>query len=176
MSGCGIEWPLEDGETLLWQGRPAPRCYTFRNWKLALAGTALFLACSFWLMLGGQLVEAENYPSVLILMTIPLVLATFFLGPGQLLLARWRWEKLFYALTDQRLLVRSGLFSVQILSYAKTEITGWQQRRFGEQLASIRILRGDDAPLILACLEQPQILLQHFPPREDLADSSSESV
>ncbi len=127
MSEGGIDWPLEPGETILWQGRPAPRCYTFRNWKLVLAGTALFLACSFWLMLGAQLVEAEGYSSVLILMTLPLVLATFFLGPGQLLLARWRWEKLFYALTEERLLVRTGLISAQIFSYARSEITGWQQ-------------------------------------------------
>lgn len=176
MSGSGMEWPLEDGEALVWQGRPAPRCYTFRNWKLALAGTALFLACSFWLMLGYQLVEAENHSSVLILMTLPLVVATFCLGPGQLLLARWRWEKLFYALTDQRLLIRSGLLVAEVRSYPKEEITGWQQRRFGEQLASIRILRGDAAPLILACLEQPQHLIQHLPPREGAPVSAGDSV
>ena len=65
MSLPGVQWPLEEDETLLWQGRPAPRCYTFRNWKLAAAGTALFLACSFWLMLGYQLVQAGDHSSLL---------------------------------------------------------------------------------------------------------------
>ncbi len=169
MSGAGFEWPLEDDEALLWQGRPAPRCYTFRNWKLALAGTALFLACSFWMMLAIELVEAENYSPALVMMTLPLVVATFMLGPGQLLVARLRWEKLFYALTDQRLLVRSGVVSARIRSYPADQISSWQLRRFGEQLASIRILRGDEAPVILACLEQPHNLLRHLPPREDLS-------
>jgi hypothetical protein len=176
MSGVDWTWPLADGETLLWQGRPAPRCYTFRNWKLSAAGTALFLACSFWMMLGIQLVETSNYSLLLVLITIPLVIATFFLGPGQLLLARWRWEKLFYAVTDQRILVRDGLLTEQFRAFARKEISGWQQRRFGENLVSIRILRGDEAPQILACLEHPQLLLKHLPPPQQGATSAGDSV
>ena len=68
MSKPDWQWPLAEGETLLWQGRPAPRCYTFRNWKFAAAGTALFLACSFWMMLGLQLEETgastQNRPII----------------------------------------------------------------------------------------------------------------
>lgn len=167
MSELDWSWPLAEGETLLWQGRPAPRCYTFRNWKLSAAGTILFLACSFWMLLGLELVEAEHYSVLLVLITLPLVVATFFLGPGQLLLARWRWEKLFYAVTDQRVLVRDGLLTEQFRAFALEEISDWQQRCFGEHLASIRILRGDDAPQILACLEHPQLLMKHLPPRQD---------
>jgi len=167
MSGTDWNWPLDEGENLLWQGRPAPRCYTFRNWKLSTAGTILFLACSFWLMLGIQLVEIEHRSVLLVLITLPLVVTSFFLGPGQLLLARWRWEKLFYAVTDQRVLVRDGLLTVQFRSFSREEISGWQLRRFGDHLASIRILRGDDAPQVLACLEHPQLLLKHLPPQQE---------
>jgi len=176
MSGIDWQWPLDEGETLLWQGRPAPRCYTFRNWKLSAAGTLLFMACSFWMLLGIQLVKSENYSMLLVLITIPLVVTTFFLGPGQLVLARLRWEKLFYALTDQRLLVRDGILSVQFREFSLEEISGWQQRRFGPDLASIRILRGDEAPQILACLEQPQLLLKHLPPKQDNAESDRDSI
>ena len=176
MSKLNWQWPLAEGETLLWQGRPAPRCYTFRNWKLSAAGTLLFMACSFWMMLGIQLVKAENYSMLLVLITIPLVITTFFLGPGQLVLARWRWGKLFYAVTDQRLLVRDGILTVQFRTFPRNEISGWQQRRFGENLASIKILRGDEAPQILACLEQPQLLLKHLPPKEEKPQSEGDTV
>lgn len=175
MSERDWSWPLNENENLLWQGRPAPRCYTFRNWKLSAAGTVLFLACSFWMLLGLELARAEHYSVLLVLITLPLVVATFFLGPGQLLLARWRWEKLFYAVTDQRVLVRDGLLTEQFRAFSVEEISGWQQRRFGEHLASIRILRGDDAPQILACLEQPQLLMQHLPPREE-SEPAGDSV
>lgn len=166
MSRLNWQWPLAESETLLWQGRPAPRCYTFRRWKLAAAGTALFFACSFWMLLGLQLAEFSEYRITLLLLTVPLVVATFLLGPGQLLLARWRWENSYYALTDQRLLQRDGLLQPQISSYPAATISDWQQRRFGEQLASIRILRGNEPPLIFACIEYPQNLTRHLPARE----------
>lgn len=171
MSGRRWQWPLQEDEALIWQGRPAPRCYTFRNWKLALAGTALFLASSFWMMLAVQLVKTDAYSPLLVVITLPFVAATFCMGPGHLLLSRWRWEKLFYALTDRHLLVRDGLLTARIRSYPRHQISGWQQRRFGDALASIRILRGDEAPLILACLEQPQGLLQHLPQQTQPADA-----
>ena len=175
MSKLDWQWPLAAGETLLWQGRPAPRCYTFRNWKLALAGTALFLACSFWMMLGLQLEETGEFSILLILLPAPLVIATFLLGPGYLILSRWRWENIYYALTDRRVLMRGGLLQVRVRAYSALEISGWQQKRFGEQLASIRILRGKETPLIFACLEHPQTLTQHFP-QHDAGQIDGESV
>lgn len=165
MSKPDWQWPLAQGETLVWQGRPAPRCYTFRHWKLVLAGTALFIACSFWLMLALELEDTVEYSNLLVLMAAPLVVCSFLLGPGQLILSRWRWENIFYALSDRQVLIRGGLFQPRIRRYPVADISGWQQKRFGEQLASIRILRGDDAPLIFACLEYPQNLTQYFPER-----------
>ncbi len=174
MSKPDWQWPLTEGETLLWQGRPAPRCYIFRNWKLALAGTALFLACSFWMFLGLQLSAGEESSNIMLLMTVPLVIASFMMGPGQLILSRWRWEKIYYALTDRRVLLRGGLLQTRFCGYSAVEISGWQQKCFGEQLASIRILRGDQAPLIFACLEHPQLLTQHFTQSEaEPADGKS---
>lgn len=169
-------WALEEGETLLWQGRPAPRCYTFRNWKQATLGTLLFLACSFWSFLGFELSESETQLLVIGLITLPLTMTTFFLGPGQLVLARWRWEKLFYALTDRRLLIREGLVSVRRRSYPRGTITGYQLRRFTEELASVRILRGKQPPLVLACLEQPNLLFRHLPRSQASEADAGESV
>lgn len=162
MSKLDWQWPLEDGEMLLWQGRPAPRCYTFRQWKLFAVGTFLFLACSSWLMLAYELVKAESYPGWLLLIPAPLVLLSFWFGPVRLLLARIKWEQAFYALSDKRLLVREGLFSGQVKTYPVTDIVDWKQKKFGEHLISLRLKIQACQPVILHCLEQPQNLLGHL--------------
>lgn len=162
MSGLDWQWPLEDGELLLWQGRPAPRCYTFRNWKLAVAGTFLFFASSFWLMLAYELMVSEGYPWWLLLIPAPLVLLSLWFGPINLLLERMKWEKVFYALTDKRLLLRGGLFSARIKAIPLTDISDWKQRRYGEQLISLRLLIENQQPVDLHCLEHPVNLLGHL--------------
>lgn len=162
MSGLDWQWPLKNGETLLWQGRPAPRCYTFRNWKLAVAGTFLFFASSFWLMLAYELMVSDSYPWWLLLIPAPLVLLSLWFGPVNLLLARIRWEKVFYALTEERLLLRDGIFSAQIKAAPLAEITDWKQKSFGEQLVSLRLSLNNQQPIILHCLEHPVNLLGHL--------------
>lgn len=166
MSGLDWQWPLTEGETLRWQGRPAPRCYVWRNWKQAAVGTFLFLASSFWLMLAYELHNTDGYPWWLLLIPAPLVLLSLWFGPVWLLLARIRWEKVFYALTDQRLLVRDGLFSVRIESYLLSEIEDLRQKNYSEQLIGVRLQFKSRSPVILHCLEQPRELLgylQHQP-------------
>lgn len=153
-----MDWQrqLLPDEKVLWQGRPAPRCYTFRNWKLATIGLVLFLVSSFWQMLGLQLAD-EGYAWHLILIPLPLVVATFIMGPGQILLARLEWERLFYCLTDQRLLQKVGFLKRRIRVIPRSEIISWQQKRHGEQLASVRLqLQAGQGYIILHCLEQPQ--------------------
>ena len=174
MSKFVLEWPLEVGETLLWQGRPAPRCYTFRNWKLALAGTTLFLGCSFWMFLGFQLSDSGDYFNPLVIMTAPLVIASFLMGPGHLLLSRWRWNNIYYALSDRRVIMRGGLFQVKVRSYPRETVFVWQQKCFGQHLASIRLHRGEESSLVFDCLEYPENLTQHLPQRAtDLTDGES---
>lgn len=176
MSSRNWQWSLLEGESLLWQGRPAPRCYTFRNWKIAAAETLLFLACSFWLMLAYQLVEAENDSSWLILVPIPLLLVSLILGPGQLILARWGWGKLFYALSDSRLLVRKGLFRVKFYDFPLGDLQKWQQKHYGENLVSLRLLFSGHKPIVLECLEQPQNLIQHLSRILETQNAAKESV
>ncbi|HKJ05297.1 MAG TPA: PH domain-containing protein [Geopsychrobacteraceae bacterium] len=156
-----MDWQqyLQKNERILWQGRPAPRCYTFRNWKPAVFGLVLFLASSFWLMLGLQLMK-DGFSPALTLIPLPLVVVSFMLGPGQVLLARIEWEHLYYCLTDQKLLIQSGVLRNQVRAISRTEIAAWQQKRYGQQLASIRIeLQTGKHAVFLHCLEQPQIFL-----------------
>lgn len=159
-----MDWQshLQRDEQILWQGRPAPRCYTFRNWKLALIGLILFLVSSFWQMLGLQLAE-DGYAWHLVFIPMPLVVASFVMGPGQLLLARLEWERIFYCLTDRRLLLQYGFPKKRIREIPRSVISSWKQKGYGEQLASIRIQHQTGKGFtILHCLEQPQNFLDNF--------------
>ena len=170
MSPAGFSLPLQEGEQLLWQGRPAPRCYTFRHWLQALIGTILFLACSFWLMVGLQLVRHSGYSRWLIAVPLLLVIGAFLIGPGQLLIARWRWGKIFYALTDRRLLVRGSLFGQGVRSYPLDAYRQVKRKRYGKDLVSLRLLFRDHPAAVLECLEHPELLLRHLPETTSTAE------
>lgn len=167
-----FQWSLEDGESILWQGRPAPRCYTFRHWLQATIGTILYLASCFWLMVGVQLVRYEGYSWWLAVAPFLLALAAFFVGPGQLILARLRWEKIFYALTDRRLLVRNRMFGAKTFSYQLCDYKKIKKKRYGQELYSLRLSFQGSPPIVLECLEHPENLLMHLPKNESFAENS----
>jgi len=172
MSQGGFQWSLEDGESVLWQGRPAPRCYTFRHWLQATVGTILFLASCFWLMVGIQLVQSQGYSWWLAFAPLLLAVAGFFVGPGQLILARLRWEKIFYALTDQRLLVRNQLFCSKTHPYQLCDYKKMKRKQYGRELFSIRLSFKGSPPVVLECLEHPENLLTHLPENKPLSEDS----
>ena len=78
---------LEDDETVVWEGRPAPRCFTFRNWKHSLVGILLLLLGSWWEMVAVQL-QAVYDLAYLPLVPLPVCLLALYLSIGHLLLAR----------------------------------------------------------------------------------------
>lgn len=158
-----LDWSLNEGESVLWQGRPAPRCYTFRHWVQALIGSVLFLATSFWLMVGIQLIRAENYSWWLLPVPILLVLGSFLVGPAQLILARLRWEKIYYMLTDQRLLIRNSLLSRRVRSYQIEDYRYYKTKKYGKRLLSLRLSFLNSKVVILECIEHPELFLAHLP-------------
>ena len=147
-------------EGILWQGRPAPRCYTFQYWKQALFGSVLFLASSFWLMLALELIK-DGQPFWLALLPVPLIVGGFLFGPLQILLARWRWPKIFYHLTETQLHL-SGAEPVPL-----GQVIDIKLKRQGANLASLRVTVEGFSPSIIHCIEQPDQLLsllnQHCP-------------
>ncbi|SEA15010.1 hypothetical protein SAMN05660420_01390 [Desulfuromusa kysingii] len=158
-----FNWSLQDGETILWQGRPAPRCYTFRHWLQATIGTILYLASCFWLMVGVELVRSQGYSWWLAIAPFLIALAAFAVGPGQLIMARLRWEKVFYALTDQRLLVRNRMFKTTTNSYPLCHFKKVKQKHYGEHLSSLRLSFQETQPVTLECIEHPENFLNLLP-------------
>ncbi|MCK5913048.1 MAG: hypothetical protein KAG12_04170, partial [Desulfuromusa sp.] len=126
-----------------------------------------------WVMVGLNLVRSQNYSKWLVVAPVFLAVAAFFVGPGQLILARWRWEKIFYALTDQRLLVRNQLVGNKLLTYQLRDFKQSKQKQYGKQLLSLRLFFKGSAPIVLECLEQPDNFLQYLPKKDAAATSDS---
>ena len=51
-----------EGETLTWEGRPAPRAFTFRNGLHSLFGILLLVGAIFWQVSACELAKAHPWP------------------------------------------------------------------------------------------------------------------
>lgn len=149
------DFSLFPGEQLCWEGRPAPRCFTFRHWRHSIFGVVFLAICSYWQLLGVQM--AESYAiSWLAWVPIPFVLLGIYFSVGHLFQARLEWNNVYYAITDQRLVVRRGLMSSRVESMNLADVTYLTVHGYGQQLGTLRVYRGEQQKLILHCLEHPR--------------------
>lgn len=114
-------------------------------------GGLLFFLSSFWLMLAIELVR-EGYPRWLLLLPVPIMLGSFIFGPGQIMLARWRWPKIFYYLTEEQLIAVDEHLNTDKIRRVKI-------KPYGDRLASLYFYAADDDPLVLNCIEEPLSLV-----------------
>jgi len=152
-----MDWSelLEDGEELLWSGRPAPRCYTFRNWKHSLVGLLLLILGAWWLAVGLQMAAVYQAP-YLGWIPLPVCLAGLYLAFGQLLKARFEWENLYYAVTDRRLICRRGK-KTTLQQLPLDALTFFRLRPYSPQLGSLAMFAGSaERRLDFKCIEQPR--------------------
>ncbi|OHB24919.1 MAG: hypothetical protein A2X84_04035 [Desulfuromonadaceae bacterium GWC2_58_13] len=153
-----MDWKpcLEEGETLRWEGRPAPRAFTFRNWKHSMCGLLLLLFSAYWQIVGVQLAAVYRIPW-LIWIPVPFLIVGLYLGIGHLLLARMEWEKVFYAVTDRRLLAHRGLFRQRVETFDLSELTSFRVKPLGREVATLRVFSsGSGASLAFVAIEYPQ--------------------
>jgi len=148
---------LAAGEVVRWEGRPAPRCYTFRNWRHSFFGLVLMPVCSFWQFSG--LDFAKEYETLwLAWLPLPFLLMAIYLTIGHLFQARLEWNHVYYALTDRRLMMQRGLLTRRIESVELKDITYFRMLPYGEQLGTLQIYRGQEKRLTLHCIEYPRLL------------------
>ncbi|RPJ11694.1 MAG: PH domain-containing protein [Deltaproteobacteria bacterium] len=154
--------PLAVEEKILWQGRPAPRAYTFRNWRHAVFGLVLMLPCLFWQIVGIEL-AATGAPAWVAWLPLPFNLGCLYLAFGQLLIARLEWEQVLYAVSDRTIYERRGFFRSQLRSLPLAAVTNVRQKRLGPNLATIRIDGEEGQTLHFSAIEHPELLLRLFP-------------
>lgn len=162
-----LEWPLKEGEALIWQGRPAPRCYVFRYWLQALLGTLIFLASSFWLMVGYHLVSVERYSPWLLAIPVLLVCISLIIGPGHIIWKRIQWEHVFYAVSEQRLFVRCGTGPGRVKIFPLGDLKGYRRKRYGKNQVSFRLTFCEQQPVVLECLEHSENFSRCLPQIDD---------
>lgn len=145
---------LAAAEEIRWQGRPAPRCYTFRHWRSSLFGLVLLAICGGWQILGLKMAAEYDLPW-LSWLPVPFLLFAFYLAVGHLLQARLEWDHVCYAITDRQLLVQRGLVRRRVESMPLSEVTYFALHRQGEQLGTLRVHAGTARQLVLHCVEYP---------------------
>lgn len=152
-----MDWQvfLESGEQLRWSGRPAPRCYTFRNWKHSLVGLLLLLIGIWWQVLGLQMASVYDLP-VLAWLPLPVWLGGLLLAFGHLLKARIEWEHLYYAVTDRRLLCRRGK-SPRLEQLPLDAVSYFRMNPYSLLLGSLAVYAGSvDRRIEFKCIEHPR--------------------
>jgi hypothetical protein len=155
-----MDWTadLQAEETVLWEGRPAPGCFVFRNWRHSVFGIFLLLFSSFWQIVGFQL-QVTYHLSLLLWIPVPFVLTGIYLGMGHHLLARLEWEKVFYAVTDRRILARRGFFRPRLEVLELSKLAFFRMQPMAAELASFKISGGVPVKtIVLSCIEHPRRL------------------
>jgi hypothetical protein len=147
------DFVLAPGERLQWEGRPAPRCYTFRHWRHSVFGLVFLAMAIGWEIYGFEM--AENYAAWLVWLPLPFLLVGLYLSAGHLVQARLEWNHVQYAITNQRLLARRGLCKQKVTSMSLSEIIYFRLDRKGENLGTLRVCKDGGQQLILHCLEYP---------------------
>ena len=147
---------LNNDETIVWQGKPAPRCYTSRNWPHSLFGLVLLLSCLVWFYVGIN-VETGSQQAVYSWIPVSFLLASLYLIVGHLFLARLEWESVYYAVSDQRVLVQRGLMKKTVSTLSLEEIVWFRLKSYSETLGTVSIrAQGNNRSLVVACIEQPR--------------------
>jgi hypothetical protein len=147
---------LQVDETLIWEGKPAPRCYTLRNWPQSLFGLVLLLSGLVWFYLGINL-ETGPQSELYSWIPVPFVMAGLYLAIGHLLIARLEWESVYYAVSNRRVFVQRGLLKKTVSSLALKNIIWFSLKPFSATLGSVSILEsGTGRKLTIACIEYPR--------------------
>lgn len=146
---------LIDGEQLLWEGRPAPRCFVFRQWQQALFGGVFLLICLVWQAWGVAVAEAHD-AAWAIWLPLPFVLIGLYFSVGRLIAARLEWPHAVFAITDRRVLVQRGLLRPEIQDLPLSEVTYFKLVLQAAELGTLSIYKGDKMALTLPCVEYPR--------------------
>lgn len=146
---------LTDGEQLLWEARPAPRCFVFRQWRQALFGAVFLLICLVWQAWGVAVARAHD-AAWAVWLPLPFVLIGLQFSVGRLVIARLEWPHAVFAITDRRVLVQRGLLRPRVRELLLTEMTYFNLVLQADELGTLQLYKGEQMALVLPCVEYPR--------------------
>ncbi len=118
-------------------------------------------------MVGYHLVVQDNLSRWLLAIPGVLILVSFLIGPGQIMWARIRWENIFYALTEQHLLVIQHRDRQRVQRYLLKNLICCKKRKYGKNQVSYRLSFNDQRVVIVECLEHSDLFSGHLPDIDD---------
>src|SRR6056300_1348253 len=87
---------------------------------------------------------------------LPFVLLGLYFSVGHLVQARLEWNRVYYAITDRRLLSQRGLWRLHTDEMKLEEVTYFSLHQQGAELGTLRVYQDKEKKLVLHCLEHPR--------------------
>jgi len=173
LQGVQAQSVLDIGtELLIWQGRPAPRCFTFRRWRRILFWFSVFVVAGVWQWIGWT-VYMDDGRALWSFIPFPLLMLAFCLSVGSVVRARLEWEHVFYVLSTEKLRIQCGIprriisFALDELSYARLDLyaengknSGLKREKFGNSGLGKLYLEFGSRRVALSCVEQAEGLYE----------------
>ncbi|ABA88462.2 hypothetical protein Pcar_1213 [Syntrophotalea carbinolica DSM 2380] len=152
------DFSLEPGETVRWQACPASRAYVFRRWRWSLACLPVWLVLTVCL---ANVACCEVRSALGGLGWYAIAWGLLGYGAiGHLLVARWRWWRISYLVTDRRIWLRCGLRGHRVRQLALEDVELYGVMPVSGSVATVQLRsRTDGSILTLYCLEDAAILV-----------------
>lgn len=152
---------LQNGEQIIWEGKPAPRCYTFRHWRHSIFGLFFLLVSVAWQSMG--IVLSDSVPlGWMTWVPVPFIIIGVYFSVGHLLQARLEWSHVWYAVTDSRIIAVRGLLKRSTASMSLRDVIYFKMRPLGEHLGTLQIQNRNGSKILFHCLEHPKRLTDHL--------------
>jgi hypothetical protein len=109
-----LEANLAPGEKVVWRGKPERGPFVWRTWPLSIFGAILVAAIVAY----ETVILTTEAPDVLAVWGVPFALAGLYMAVGHFLVTSREWQNTEYMVTEQRLLIRHGIFSPSLTIYS----------------------------------------------------------
>ncbi len=109
-----LEANLAPGERVLWRGKPVQRAFVWRTWPLSIFGGVLIATVVAF----EAVILTTEAPDLLAVWGVPFALAGLYMAVGHFLLTYREWLNTEYVVTEQRVLIRHGIFSPVLTIYS----------------------------------------------------------
>lgn len=128
-----LEQMLQSGEHILWQGKPVKPKYVVRKWPMSCFGAfflgfAIFWTIQAFLMTREIPAEAGGmgmmFRYFFPLFGVPFIIVGAALTFGHFIFSGMSWKNMEYAITNQRVLIRSGARTISVSSTELEDVTG----------------------------------------------------
>lgn len=121
-SAAGIESMLGEGERILWQGKPKKSAFIANKVLAMLPFALLWAAVDVAFVVLVFVLDAPTVMQWIVVAFVCLHLLPFWIWLSNVLTANRRYKNMHYALTDRRIMIRSGLVGIDYQSVSYKDI------------------------------------------------------